>query len=175
VRAGFSGRSWVVRHWPQLLAAAAGLAALGVFINALQPRQPSAVRVTSDEQPLHMEDGEAFDEPEADRPAATVRPTLSLPPGFGQRPTRLEAKVSDKVELLWTMPRDGEAEVRVVDRQGALVRTVWRGHAEAGRYRNHWNGKDDDGRLVPPGAYRLQARSQGRLMAEQRADLNSAE
>lgn len=175
VRNTFKSRSWVVRHWPQLLAAAAVLASLGVFINALQPRQPSARKVSVDERPLQMEDGEAFNEPEADLPAATPRPTLSLPPGYGQRPTRLQARIADKVELVWTMPSDGDAEVRVVDKRGRLVHTVWSGHAEAGRYRNHWNGKDSEGRLVEPGSYKVQARYKGRTLAEQRADLSATE
>jgi flagellar hook assembly protein FlgD len=105
------------------------------------------------------------------RPEATARPTLGLPPGYGQRPTKLESSISGKVELRWTMPEEGQAEVRVLDERGRLVRMVWKGRADSGRYTNNWNGKDDDGRLVSPGLYRLQARAQGRTLAEQSVDI----
>lgn len=168
VRAAFNAKPWVVRHWPQLLAAALGLGGLAVFINALLPRQPEVVRVWSDEQPMAAaETAEAV--PRA--PEATPKPTLGLPPGFGQRPTRLQAKVSGKVELGWTMPEDGLSEVRVLDSRDRLVRVVWKGFAEAGRYRNHWDGKDDQGRLVAPGSYRLQARSRDLLLHEESIEI----
>jgi hypothetical protein len=177
VRSAFKSRSWVARHWPQLLAAAAGLAGLGIFINALLPRQPDVMPMGIDERPLTVDEGLPIEDeaPRSARPAATPRPTLGLPPGFGQRPTKLEAKISDRVELRWTMPTQAQAEVRVLDRRGRVVRTVWRGRADPGRYSNHWNGKDDDGRLVEPGAYRMQARSEGQVLAEQKVDLSAAE
>lgn len=176
VRGAFNSRSWAFRHWQQLLAVGIGLGALAVFVNALLPRKPDVLVVSTDDRPLRVDDGQALDQAQDEPlPVATSRPTLGPPPGFGQRSTRLEAKIDGKVELRWTMAHDGEAEVRVVDHNGKTVRTVWKGHAEEGRYRNQWNGKDEDGRLVAPGAYRLQALRSGHLLAEQRFDLSAAE
>jgi subtilisin family serine protease len=46
------------------------------------------------------------------------------------------------------------AAVRVVDLQGRRVRSLWSGSLEGGRaYRMEWDGRDDDGRLVPSGVY----------------------
>jgi hypothetical protein len=172
-RSHFRGRGWASRHWPQLLAGAVALAGLGVFVNALMPRRPDIVSVASDEQPLGLR-GQLSDEPEQEV-LATPRPTLGLPPGFGERHTQLQARIDGHVELRWTMAREGSAEVRVLDERGHVVRSVWKGHAEAGRFTNRWNGRDDNGRLVAPGAYTLQARRGGRLVAEQRVDLSPAE
>jgi hypothetical protein len=173
-RSHFRGRGWAVRHWPQLLAGAIALAGLGVFVHALMPRRPDILVVSGDDAPMALR-GHAVEEPEQEVLAPTPRPTLGLPPGYGERPTQLEARISGSVELRWTMAHDGEAEVRVLDERGHIVRSVWKGHAEAGRYTNRWNGRDDSGRLVVPGSYTLQARRGSHLVAEQHVDLSPAE
>jgi hypothetical protein len=174
VRGSFKGRGWASRHWPQLLVGAAALAGLGIFINALLPRQPEVVVMSGDDRPLALR-GEAPEQPRVRRQSATPRPTLGLPPGFGERPTKLEPRIAGAVELRWTMAHSGRAEVRVLDGNGHIVRKVWKGHADGGRYTNRWNGKDDSGRLVVPGSYTLQALRDGKLVAEQHVDLSPAE
>jgi hypothetical protein len=175
VRGSFNGRGWASRHWPQLLVGAIALAGLGVFIHALMPRKPDVMMVSGDDAPMAVR-GEAPEEPRHNLYAeAKPRPTLGLPPGFGERPTKLEARIDGNVELRWTMAHAGRAEVRVLDDHGNLVRKVWSGHADSGRYTNRWNGKDQAGTVVAPGPYTLQALRDGKIVAEQRVDLSSAE
>jgi hypothetical protein len=51
------------------------------------------------------------------------------------------------------LPRDGQVEVTLLDLQGRLVRTLWRGHLPVGPHAQDWNGLDDAGRPVPNGLY----------------------
>lgn len=55
--------------------------------------------------------------------------------------------------IRFDLPRGGEASVTVHDVRGRLVRTLWRGHREAGRYEITWDGRDDLGTAAPSGVY----------------------
>ena len=50
-------------------------------------------------------------------------------------------------------------EVAILDVSGRLVRRILRGPVAAARHEILWDGRDDEGRLVPPGVYfcRIQA------------------
>lgn len=62
-----------------------------------------------------------------------------------------------QVEL--ALPQGGDVRLLVFDVAGRQVRTLLRGNYPVGRHVALWNGKDDGGREVAPGAYfvRLQA------------------
>lgn len=63
------------------------------------------------------------------------------------------------VALAFTLPVAGEASVEIYDVRGARVRTVQRGALAAGVHRLAWDGRREDGSLVAPGVYLVQARS----------------
>lgn len=168
VRGLFKGRNYLVRHWQQFLAAAVGIGLVGLFFKAIEKRQPDVVPVAVEDQALDVNPG-----PEMEA-QPTRRPTLGLPPGYGNRPSHLESRVGRKVDLRWTLPEESKASITVYDAKDRLVRTVWQGRADAGRYTNSWNGKDDQGRLVEPGRYRLQAEAGGRVLSKKYVQLNAS-
>jgi len=47
----------------------------------------------------------------------------------------------------------GEVNLSIYDATGSLVRTLVDGEADPGYYRAIWNGRNDDGSLVPDGVY----------------------
>jgi len=51
--------------------------------------------------------------------------------------------------------------VAVADRAGRRVRGLSEGPLPRGRYLLGWDGKDDDGRAVPPGYYRVRTEVDG--------------
>jgi hypothetical protein len=166
VRSLFRSKNYLLRHWQAFLAGTLGLGLAGLFIKAVEKRQPEVVPVVVEDAALEVQDAPAAVEP-------ARRPTLSLPPGYGIRPRRLESRSAHSVDLRWTLEENAQAAVRVYDEQDRLVRTVWQGHAESGRYTNTWNGRDEAGRLVEPGRYRLQAESGGRVLARKTVRLDA--
>ena len=48
---------------------------------------------------------------------------------------------------------DLDGEVRVYDRSGASIRKVFCGLRDPGKYGDIWNGRDEEGQLLPPGTY----------------------
>jgi hypothetical protein len=60
--------------------------------------------------------------------------------------------------VAFDLPEARDAEVRVFDIGGALVRTLWSGMLGAGRHRFEWNASGDDGRRVAPGLYLVRTR-----------------
>jgi hypothetical protein len=56
-------------------------------------------------------------------------------------------------EFRFNLPRAGEAEIRIFDLRGALVRRVVGGMMPAGPTRLKWAGRDDGGRRVASGIY----------------------
>ena len=53
----------------------------------------------------------------------------------------------------FTTPRSGRAELNLYDPSGRLVRRVFDASGEAGLHRAEWDGRDDAGRMLPPGPY----------------------
>ena len=56
-------------------------------------------------------------------------------------------------EFRFNLPRAGEAEIRIFDIRGALVRRVVGGVMPAGPTHLKWAGRDDGGRRVASGIY----------------------
>jgi hypothetical protein len=52
-----------------------------------------------------------------------------------------------------TVPAAGTVSVRVFDTYGKLVSTLFDGNADAGTLSVNWNGLNDAGSIVAPGAY----------------------
>ena len=56
--------------------------------------------------------------------------------------------------LVFTLPADAsQLTVEVLDRQGTVIRRLAGGATPAGTHNAVWDGQDDAGRLVSPGAY----------------------
>jgi len=64
----------------------------------------------------------------------------------------LDADAGEMVEIAWNAPRATTIEVRVFDLKGRSVRTLASGLSLSAS-RLAWDGRGDDGKLVPPGAY----------------------
>jgi hypothetical protein len=58
-----------------------------------------------------------------------------------------------RVTIDLALPRAGEVDVRIYSVRGELVRTLHRGHLEAGSHRLVWQGRNDAGRPVGSGLY----------------------
>ncbi len=48
---------------------------------------------------------------------------------------------------------NADVEIAVYDLQGQVVKVLAQGRRAAGSYRLTWDGRDDQGQLVPPGLY----------------------
>ncbi len=65
------------------------------------------------------------------------------------------------VELSFTLPRAGVADLGVLDLQGRAIRSLARGELSAGEHRASWDGRDALGRVCPPGLYWARLREGG--------------
>ncbi len=80
-----------------------------------------------------------------DTPALGPGTTLSVAPNpFNPRTT-----------VEWSSAIGGAVNLVVLDLRGRRVRTLVDGHVEAGLHRTVWDGRDDGGRAVASGSYRL--------------------
>jgi subtilisin family serine protease len=70
------------------------------------------------------------------------------------------------VSLTLSVARAGPLTVRVFDRNGRLVRTVYQGTGEPGNYRWQWDLTDAKGERIPPGVYFLRLRTEGAQQTE---------
>ncbi|MBC8426854.1 hypothetical protein H8E07_22295 [bacterium] len=68
------------------------------------------------------------------------------------------------------LPRPGPFTLRVHDLRGRVVRTLAEGSIPAGSHTATWNGRDDDGRALPSGAYVIRLEAEGHA-ATRRATL----
>ena len=78
-----------------------------------------------------------------------VRPGVLLTDGAGAPARRVPARTTIVVDLA----EAADLRVRVTDFDGRLVRELIDARREAGTIERRWNGRDDDGRSVPPGPY----------------------
>jgi hypothetical protein len=60
--------------------------------------------------------------------------------------------------LRWSLQRAGEVQLDLLDLSGRRVRTLARGVFAPGTHQMTWDGRDDGGRLLSPGAYFLAGR-----------------
>jgi hypothetical protein len=64
----------------------------------------------------------------------------------------------------YALERGGEVDLEVCDVSGRLIRTLFRGVADAGDHRYVWDGRDQEGREMPSGTYFYRVR-QGKQVA----------
>lgn len=62
------------------------------------------------------------------------------------------------------LPRDARIDVSVFDARGHKIRNLWRGSMTAGEHSITWDGRDEDRRSVPSGAYFYSLRVEGQTM-----------
>ena len=64
--------------------------------------------------------------------------------------------INDEAEIsyeLFKLTRGGEMNVEICTFSGRRIRLLHTGSEVSGRYRRTWDGRDEDGRSVPPGIY----------------------
>ncbi|MEZ4386415.1 MAG: FlgD immunoglobulin-like domain containing protein [Candidatus Krumholzibacteriia bacterium] len=68
-----------------------------------------------------------------------------------------------RLEIAFTMPVAGPLTVAIHDLRGRRLRTLARGHHEAGAHRFVWDGRDRTGRVAAAGVYVVRIEAAGRL------------
>jgi flagellar hook assembly protein FlgD len=66
-----------------------------------------------------------------------------------------------RTTVTFALERAGHVELAVYDVAGRLVRTLVSGSREAGEHRAVWDGRDEQGRAAPSGAYLCRVRAGG--------------
>ncbi|HET7225413.1 MAG TPA: FlgD immunoglobulin-like domain containing protein [Candidatus Eisenbacteria bacterium] len=84
-------------------------------------------------------------------------PAMTHVPAIEAEPNPFRAGVM----LGFAPPRAVEVAVRIYDLSGRIVRTLTGAQAAAGMQHVRWDGRDQSGRLVPPGVYVVRARADG--------------
>jgi len=82
--------------------------------------------------------------------------TVSVPrdrPGAVALEAARPSPFSERTELAFTLARAGRATLAVYDVSGRRVRTLAQGERAAGTHRSSWDGRDERGARVAPGAY----------------------
>lgn len=69
-----------------------------------------------------------------------------------------------RVQFRFTLPSAGRADLVVYGADGRRVRALFRGESPAGPHAVTWDGRDDGGRRVPPGAYWARLDAAGRSL-----------
>jgi hypothetical protein len=68
--------------------------------------------------------------------------------------------------MRWTLERAGQVRLDVVDLSGRRVRHLTDSQFAAGTHEFHWDGRDDSGRSLQPGAYFLSGTVSGQRVAQ---------
>lgn len=140
-------------------------------------QMPIDVTVTTVSGPEHFvisnsERVEHYSLPVSDAPLAVeldpdnwiLGDIVRVPAGVGD-PTHLSVgffappspnPVSTGTRIAFGLSREGRVALRMFDAGGRVIRTLVRGHREAGPHHVDWDGQDDEGRPVANGAYYLQ-------------------
>jgi hypothetical protein len=84
---------------------------------------------------------------------------------FALSPGRPNPAVSGAT-IAWSLPATGAARLAIYDLAGARVRTLLDGPAPAGPGSAHWDGRDDRGQAVRPGAYFYRLEFAGRTLTQ---------
>jgi hypothetical protein len=66
-----------------------------------------------------------------------------------------------RTTIQYSLPSAGEVELAIFDASGRRVRTLVRGHQDAGEHQVRWLADDDGGRAVPVGVYFYSLRAGG--------------
>src|SRR5262249_28908451 len=68
--------------------------------------------------------------------------------------------------LRWSLPRAGRARLSVLDAAGRAIRTLSAGWLNAGDHCLIWDQRDDEGRRVYAGLYRVRFEAAGRSLVQ---------
>ena len=98
--------------------------------------------------------------------AATASPIVATEPAsFGLSPVRPNP-FGSSAEIAFTLDRDGQAHLEIIDVTGRRVTTLVDREMSAGRHAITWNGSDSDGQAVAAGLYFVRLVSGGRTDLE---------
>jgi flagellar hook assembly protein FlgD len=64
-------------------------------------------------------------------------------------------------DILFSLPRDADVDLRIYDVAGRLVKTLVAARRPAGAHRERWDGRDDAGRGAASGVYFVRLRADG--------------
>ena len=78
----------------------------------------------------------------------------------------------DRTHIRFALARGGFTSLRVFDPGGRLVRRLVEGDLAEGPHAAPWDGRDEAGRLVPPGVYLVQLRAGGTVLGKRIVRLN---
>jgi hypothetical protein len=151
------------------VAAGVGMLGLGVYmVNLPAPPQapsyrieemvwePSRSAVEAEEEPVALA-------PSRPRPQAVTMPKMAA----GLRPAApeaasLEREISgNKISFRVEQPSRGSFSMRVKDSRGRVLRTLYDGSLDAGKWRFEWDGSDAQGHKVGAGHYQVEMQSSG--------------
>jgi flagellar hook assembly protein FlgD len=66
----------------------------------------------------------------------------------------------------YALPKSGFAKIEVYNLGGQRVRLLVDGPAEAGSSSVRWDGRGEQGRFLPPGAYFIKLRAEDRIASK---------
>lgn len=107
----------------------------------------------------------------------TIRPWLEPRVGTTCTPARLLAAADSPrasaahalcvhLTLRWSLPQPGWARLCVLDAAGRAIRTLSEGWMAAGEHSLVWDQRDDGGRRVYAGPYRVRFEAAGRSLVQ---------
>jgi len=108
-------------------------------------------------------------DPAAQPPPLSVRNRDPMPVSTLAPPT--PNPVTRTASFTFFLPRDGAAELEILDLSGRRVRVLSEGRLPAARYVRTWDLRDDGGLRVPPGLYFARLRNTGRSITRRLAVL----
>lgn len=98
---------------------------------------------------------------------ATCTPAPLLAAGEPARAAQAGHSLCVHLTLRWSLPQAGPARLCVLDDAGRTVRTLCEGWMAAGEDSLVWDQRDDDGRRVYAGLYRVRFEAAGRALTQQ--------
>jgi hypothetical protein len=103
----------------------------------------------------------------ANRPVTLAEPAAAPPPGRLELAPSYPNPFTNATTVLFGMPVAGAAKLVVFDIQGRAVRHLVDGAVGAGWQRVSWDGRDDAGSAVLPGAYVIRLSVDNRTISKQ--------
>ena len=86
-------------------------------------------------------------------PTSTPPTAIDSPPSLGSALRSWPNPLHENTRIDYTLPGAGDATVEIVDVTGRIVARPVRGHHAVGDHQIEWNGRGDDGTMLPSGVY----------------------
>jgi hypothetical protein len=90
---------------------------------------------------------------ETGTPTPSFTPTALSGSGFYLSSNSFNILTGPPLEILYSLSKDGQADLRVYSVRGIIVRRLFSGTLPAGNYSAVWDGRSDDGSPVDTGLY----------------------